>query len=96
MSSPDMIAALELVAEAMKVAANTPLEQCSCEAYAQAVLAQASVQALIDLLIQQNIIGDTALQRHLARRYDERRKSFSDSGLLVPPAAAAPMVRRNG
>jgi hypothetical protein len=81
----------QLSAAAGRVVGATKTEKVAAYAYLQATLANAALQAVINLLKQHNIIGDAELSRMLADCYEDRFKQVSGaSGAVLTPA---PQVR---
>lgn len=81
----------QLAAACGRVVGNTRVEKVAAFAYLQATLANAALQAVIDLLKQHNVVTDSELSRHLARAYEARFKELSGAnGAILTPA---PQVR---
>lgn len=82
----------QLAAALGRVVSNTRQEKVAGMAYLQAALAQAAVQALIDLLRHKNIFSKEEIDRALSRAYEERFKQLSGSnGAILMPT---PMTRQ--
>jgi hypothetical protein len=83
----------QLAAALGRVTANTRTEKVAAMAYLQASLAQAAVQALIDLLRQQNVISQERIQEALNDAYDTRFKQLSGSNgaVVLPHPTARPL-----
>lgn len=89
--SPDAKASVRLAETVGRVVSNTKVERVAGMGYMQAVLSQAAVQALINLLKTKNIVSDAELARFLAEQYDERSAQLAGRHGGTP--AAAPLVR---
>lgn len=82
----------QLAAALGRVISQSRVERVAAMAYLQASLAQSAVQALIDLLRNQNFISQEQIQRALNQAYDDRFKQLSGSnGVTV---GAAPSAKR--
>lgn len=90
MSNQDYDPCQQLAAAIGRVVSGSRTERVAGIAYLQATLAQAAVQALIDLLKQQNIISQEQIQRALDDAYNDRFRQLSGSnGVLAAPAPTA-------
>lgn len=74
-----------------RVISNSRTEKAAAYAYLQASLSQCAIQALIDLLQNQNVISREQIQRALDHAYTERFKQLSGSNGVV--AGVAPSTR---
>lgn len=90
--SVDGRAAKQLSLAIERVVSNTRVERCAGMGYAQACMAMAAVQAMINLLKSKNIILDTEIERALADEYERRFRQLS--GSQSADVAPAPQVRQ--
>ena len=90
-NAKDSKAARQLMLAIDRVVSNSRIERCAGMGYAQACMAMAATQAIINLLKSKNIISDTEITNALAEEYEMRFKQLSGSqGAAVAPA---PVVR---
>lgn len=75
-----------------RVATNTRTENLAATAYAQALTAQAAIQAVIDILRNQNVISEDALRRALNHNYDLHFQRLSGANGAQP--TPAPQVKQ--
>lgn|GEM_PF-5881420 len=82
----------QLAATLGRVISNSRVENVAAMSYLQASLAQCAVQALIDLLRNQNVISQEQIQRALDHAYKERFEQLAGSQGVI--AGAAPSAIR--
>lgn len=83
----------QLAAAAGRLVSNSRTDRVAGMGYLQAVMVQAAVQALIDLLKQKNVFSEAEITRALNASYDERFRHMSGSnGAVLQPA---PTTKRN-
>lgn len=82
----------QLSAALGRVVSNSRPERVAQLAYLQASLAQTAVQALITLLVNQNVISREQMDKALTHAYHERYKQLagSQSAVLMPGPSAKP------
>lgn len=87
---PPEDALIQLSAALGRVVSNSRPEKTAALAYLQASLAQTAVQALIDLLRNQNVISREQIEKALNHAYNERYKQLagSQSAVLMPGPTA--------
>lgn len=62
----------------------TPTDRVARMAYVQAQLAQASAEAIVELLAHKNIISASELDRFLIEKYETARARYERPKLIVP------------
>lgn len=85
----DAKAANELVQVLMtRMSQMTPMDLVG-SAFIQGQMAQASIQAIVNLLKTKNVVGIAELEKALADSYEQCAKAFKQQGLALPPSALA-------
>jgi hypothetical protein len=91
--SPDALAGERLVAAAGRLIDKNSHVRTLGMAYTQATVTQATVQALVTILVQKGVLGEIELQNTLAAWYGKTSDYLERDGMVATPS---PIAKPNG